>query len=244
LRALPFAALLDRGGKFLIERTRLSIAPALSYSEAGERHKDQPVVVAASLEEDVKLPSGFFPALAGADDEAQIAAGAGKPGARGVFLKDFRPDDLKRTMAAARPDILHLATHAAFNGRSDRSFIVANGGAIPINELRGLLGKGSGNDLLDLIILSACETAVGDDQASMGLAGAAVQAGARSAIASLWQVNDSGTVELMKNFYSSFRDGQGKAEALRNAQLALIRQGGDFADPGIWSAFALLGAWR
>jgi CHAT domain-containing protein len=85
---------------------------------------------------------------------------------------------------------------------------------------------------------------VGDDQAGMGLAGAAVQAGARSAIASLWQVNDLGTVKLMKAFYDSYRSGVPKAEALRTAQLALIRSGGEDANPNVWAAFTLLGAWR
>lgn len=245
LRPLPFAALLGPDGRYLIEKTRLSIAPALSYSEPGIEHKKAPFVVAASLEQDVSLPSGFFPALLGAEDEAKVAAGL-EGGARpGVFLEDFRRDELARTMAASRAQVLHLATHAAFNGRSDRSFIVANGSAIPISELRGLLsGSRSRGELLDLIVLSACETAVGDDQASMGLAGAAVQAGARSAIASLWQVSDAGTVELMRGFYRNYRAGEGKAEALRNAQLALIRKGGEFADPSVWAAFALLGGWR
>ena len=65
-----------------------------------------------------------------------------------------------------------------------------------------------------------------------------------SALASLWQVNDAGTVELMRNFYDRYREGQGKAEALRNAQVALIRSGPELADPNMGAAFTLLGAWR
>jgi CHAT domain-containing protein len=99
-------------------------------------------------------------------------------------------------------------------------------------------------DQLDLIVLSACETAVGDDQASMGLAGAAVQAGARSALASLWQANDAGTAALMTAFYGHYGQGGSKAGALRDAQLALIGRGGEFADPNVWAAFTLLGGWR
>ena len=93
-------------------------------------------------------------------------------------------------------------------------------------------------------IPSACETAVGDDEASMGLAGAAVQSGAVSAIASLWKVSDAGTVALMQAFYGFYRQGQSKSEAMRNAQLAMIDKGGAFADPSVWAAFTLLGAWR
>ena len=141
--------------------------------------------------------------------------------------------------------MLHLATHAAFNGRSDRSFIVANDEAIPISDLRGLIARNRARgDELDLLVLSACETAVGDDQASMGLAGAAVQAGAQSAIASLWEVDDIGTVALMTAFYDHYRAGESKAGALRSAQLALVEQGGELANPNIWAAFSLIGGWR
>ena len=141
--------------------------------------------------------------------------------------------------------MLHLATHASFNGRSDRAFIVANGETILLSELRQILAQNrTRGDELDLLVLSACETAVGDDEASMGLAGAAVQAGARSAIASLWPVNDAGTAQLMTNFYQLYRDGRSKSAALREAQLALITGGGMNADPNIWAAFTLLGAWR
>ncbi|HYD45937.1 MAG TPA: CHAT domain-containing protein [Phenylobacterium sp.] len=247
LRGLPFAALMDGRNRFLVERTRLSIAPALSYSQPGlERESDRLAVVAASLQQEVQLPAGYFPALEGAADEARVAAGLDGAAARpGRFIPDFHRADLEDALSGRRVDVLHLATHAAFNGRSDRSFIVANGEAISLSALRGLISENrSAADELDLLVLSACETAVGDDQASMGLAGAAVQAGARSALASLWQVDDAGTVVLMKAFYENYRGGQSKAEALRNAQLALIGQGGALANPNIWGAFTLLGGWR
>ena len=241
LRALPFAALTDGDGKFLIERTRLAVAPALAYSQPGSDRSNRPLsVVAASLAREVTLPAGVFAKLEGTADEAGVAAGPG-----GQVIADFRDADLRAALSRGRVDVLHLATHAAFNGRSDRSFIVANGEAIPLADLRGLIGANrTRGDELDLLVLSACETAVGDDEASMGLAGAAVQSGAESALASLWSVNDTGTVALMKGFYGQYRQGAGKAEALRNAQLAMIAGGGTGAQPGIWAAFILLGGWR
>ncbi len=241
LRALPFAALVDAEGKYLIERTRLSIAPALAYSQPGRPRGDRKLdIVAAALEREVALPAGTFPKLDGTHDEAQAAVGPG-----GKVIENFHEADLRTALGQGHVDVLHLATHAAFNGRSDRSFIVANDEAIPIADLRGLIqnGRGRGDELL-LLVLSACETAVGDDQASMGLAGAAVQSGAESAIASLWEVNDAGTLALMKGFYTRYRGGMGRAEALRGAQLELIKSGGDLADPQIWAAFTLLGGWR
>lgn len=241
LRALPFAALIDDKGQYLIERVGLALAPALAYSQPGrDRTKAEPNVVAVSLQREVALPAGTFAKLEGTREEAEAAAGK-----RGLLIDDFKAEDLRRALARGNVDVLHLATHAAFNGRSDRSFIVANGEAIPLADLRALIGSGRARgDELDLLVLSACETAVGDDLASMGLAGAAVQSGAQSAVASLWPVNDTGTVALMKGFYEQYRGGDRKADALRSAQLALIRQPGELAHPSIWAAFTLLGGWR
>ena len=217
LRAVPFAALLDADGHYLIERTGLSLAPALAYSQPGEvRAKASFTIVAASLQREVTLPAGFFPKLNGTAAEAEAAARSGKAGR---YIPDFRKADLISALASGDVDILHLATHASFNGRSDRAFIVANGEAIPLSELRRIIEQDRvRGDALELLVLSACETAVGDDEAGMGLAGAAVQAGVPSALASLWQVNDAGTAELMRQFYRRFRDGRvPRAGAARRA---------------------------
>jgi CHAT domain-containing protein len=187
------------------------------------------------------LPVGSFAALQGTAEEARIAA---RYASASWVIPEFTRADLGSALDR-RVDVLHLATHAAFNGRSDRAFIVANGEVIRLSELRDMIGRsGMRGEAIDLIVLSACETAVGDDEASMGLAGAAVQAGARSVIGSLWQVNDAGTAELMRQFYRRYAEGQPRSQALREAQLALIEGGGGNADPNIWAAFALLGAWR
>jgi CHAT domain-containing protein len=243
LRSVPFAALLSSDGRFLVERTALSVAPALAYSQPGAVRKDGGIsILAASLARPVSLPAGFFPALAGTAAEARIAAENGSPG---KLVENFTRQELLGALRGKPVDILHLATHAAFNGRSDRAFIVADGDVIRLSELRAILAQNRVRaDLLNLLVLSACETAVGDDEASMGLAGAAVQTGALSAIASLWQVTDTGTSELMRQFYPSYRSGKSRAQSLREAQLSLIHGGGDNADPFVWAAFTLLGAWR
>lgn len=243
LRGVPFAALVDSNGQFLVERTALSVAPALAYSQPGTARGNARLgVLAASLSKEVKLPAGEFAALTGTAAEAAIAA---KEGAPGILLQDFTRNSLMEALSSEPVDVLHLATHASFNGRSDRAFIVANGELIRLSELREMIAGGQARgDALSLLILSACETAVGDDDSSMGLAGAAVQAGALSAIASLWQVDDAGTAELMRNFYTHYRQSGSRAQSLRKAQLALIRQGGSNADPFVWAAFTLVGAWR
>lgn len=247
LRALPFSALLDRDNRFLIQRTRVTVAPSLAYSQPGSGDDTQKLqLVAAALEMEVRLPAGDFEKLEGTGAEAKIAAVVdGRRIERSWVIENFKKADLVRALTTEHVDILHLATHASFNGRSDRAFIVANGELILLSELRQILSANRARgDELDLLVLSACETAVGDDEASMGLAGAAVQAGAQSAIASLWPVNDVGTAQLMENFYQLYRQGSSKSAALREAQLAMIAGGGMGANPNIWAAFTLLGAWR
>jgi CHAT domain-containing protein len=77
----------------------------------------------------------------------------------------------------------------------------------------------------------------------MGLAGAAIQSGARSALASVWQVDDASTAQLMQDFYAAYRGGESKSGALRSAQLALSRDP-EFANPYYWAAFTIIGGWR
>jgi hypothetical protein len=243
LSTLPFAALLDANGKFLIEQTNLGIVPSLAYSQPGSGLRGAKTgVVAASLEKEVVLPVGRFPALVGTSEEARFAVAGRRSSA---FIENFHRADLEHALATQQTDVLHLATHASFNGRSDRSYIVADGEQIPIADLRSLIARNqTRGEQLDLLVLSACETAVGDDQANLGLAGAAVQSGARSVLASLWQVSDIGTAQLMKVFYTGLAAGKSKSAALREAQLTLIHQGDELADPSVWAAFILLGGWR
>ncbi|WP_293678417.1 CHAT domain-containing protein [uncultured Phenylobacterium sp.] len=247
LRALPFAVLLDEQDRHLIQKTRVSVAPSLTYSQpGGEDGGKGQQLLAASLELEVSLPAGYFEKLEGTGAEARLAAVTdGVRIERSRVLENFKKAELVQALNREPVDVLHLATHASFNGRSDRAFIVANGEVILLSELRQILQDArTRGEELDLLVLSACETAVGDDEASMGLAGAAVQAGAKSAIASLWPVNDIGTAALMKSFYERYRAGRAKGEALREAQMEMIQAGGVNADPNIWAAFTLIGAWR
>lgn len=114
-----------------------------------------------------------------------------------------------------------------------------------MDRLEQVLGYGLARDKpVELLTLSACQTAVGDDRAALGLAGVAVKAGARSALASLWFVDDSATSALMVKFYEFLRKpGTSKAEALQQAQLDLLSQR-LFRHPAYWAAFLMIGNWQ
>jgi CHAT domain-containing protein len=103
--------------------------------------------------------------------------------------------------------------------------------------------SGDSSKAIELLVLSACNTANGDDRAVLGLAGLAVKSGARSTIATLWPVKDKAAEMLMTGFYEQLRQTQiTKAEALRQSQIQLIHKS-DFSDPFFWSAFVLVGNW-
>ena len=99
------------------------------------------------------------------------------------------------------------------------------------------------DDPLELLTLSACDTAEGDDRAALGLAGVAIKAGARSALATLWEVNDEVSAQLVVDFYKELRDPSvSRVGALRRAQLKLLEDP-RYDHPGFWSPFLLINNW-
>ena len=113
-----------------------------------------------------------------------------------------------------------------------------------MDELRQTIGaRRYQEDPVELLVLSACETAAGDDRAALGLAGVALQAGARSAVATLWFINDESTAAMVSEFYRQLDESQlSKAEALRAAQLYLLDQS-HYRHPSYWAPFLLIGNW-
>jgi CHAT domain-containing protein len=147
----------------------------------------------------------------------------------------------------ARPfSVIHLATHGEFSANPDQTFILAWDRKIKVNELNTLLRARDEQreEPIELLVLSACETAAGDRRAALGIAGIAVRAGARSTLASLWSVNDASTALLMGEFYRAIGDSQmTKAEALRQAQLMLLKDSYYGPRPYYWAPYILLGNW-
>ncbi len=140
---------------------------------------------------------------------------------------------------------MHLATHGQFSSIAEETFILANDGPIKVKEFDNLLRNQEQTRTrpIELLVLSACQTAVGDNRAALGLAGAAVRAGARSTVASLWQIDDESTALFVGEFYRELRNNKiTKAEALQLAQLKLLRHP-NYQAPSFWSAYVLIGNW-
>jgi CHAT domain-containing protein len=125
-----------------------------------------------------------------------------------------------------------------------QTFLLAYDGKLTMDGLEKLISPSRYRDQpISLLTLSACQTAAGDDRAALGLAGVAVKAGASSALASLWFINDQSASMLVAEFYTQLRQpGMSKADALRNAQLRMLADK-RFSHPSYWSPFLLIGNW-
>jgi CHAT domain-containing protein len=141
--------------------------------------------------------------------------------------------------------VVHLATHGQFSSKAEDTFILTWDDRINIKQLNNVLKTRDRTEssIIELLVLSACQTAVGDKRAALGLAGMAVRAGARSTLASLWSVNDAATASFMIQFYQNLADNKvTKAEAVRRAQLSLL-QNPEYSHPYFWAPFILVGNW-
>ncbi|MBI3730877.1 MAG: CHAT domain-containing protein [Burkholderiales bacterium] len=140
--------------------------------------------------------------------------------------------------------IVHIASHGVFGGTADSTFVMAHDDLITMDNLQGFLRAGGmKNQELELLTLSACETAEGDDRAPLGLSGAALKARARSALGSLWPVSDDAATLLMGQFYRRLAEpATSKAQALQKAQLELMKNN-QFSHPFYWAPFIMVGSW-
>ena len=185
---------------------------------------------------------------------------------KSVLNEGFTLENLQQLRQQQPFSIIHFATHGEFlPGRPRNSYIYLWNSKLGLDQLRQLkLNKPT----VELFVLSACRTALGDQEAELGFAGLAVLAGVKSALGSLWYVSDEGTLGLMKAFYEQLQVAPVKAEALQQAQLSMIRgevrlaegqlvsnKGSiplppqlvklgnkDLSHPFYWSAFTLVGS--
>lgn len=238
LRNIPIAALFD-GKQYLIEKYAVALSPGLQLMATRSLHQNHISAIVGGISES----RAGFSALPAVESEVKQIS---KAVSSSVLLNQkFTSQALAEQVKSSSAGIVHLATHGQFSSRLEDTFLLTWDGEVNVKELSELL-KNRGNDptkAIELLVLSACDTAAGDDRAVLGLAGLAVKSGARSTIATLWPVKDRAAAMLMTRFYDQLRQPKiTKAEALRQAQISLIRQT-DFHDPFFWSGFVLIGNW-
>jgi CHAT domain-containing protein/uncharacterized protein HemY len=238
LRNLPPATLHD-GQQYLIEKYSVAIAPSLQLAQLETTVSERQDLLLAGLSQ---ARQGFT-SLPGVKQEIEQIQPLFTSSV--LLNNNFTEANFDQFANQTPFRVVHLATHGQFSSNAEDTFVLTWDDRINIEELNRML-RGDSKQLrpIDLLVLSACQTATGDRLATLGLAGIAVRAGARSTIASLWAVNDSATVALMTHFYQALAQGNmTKAEALRQAQISTMSNE-DFSHPFYWSAFMLIGNWQ
>jgi CHAT domain-containing protein len=238
LRNLPMAALYD-GQKYLIEKYNIALAPGLQLLQPQPLERQQLKGLLAGLSE---ARQGFSALPAVALEVNQIES---QIPAQVLLDQTFTSTSLQSRLNSVPFPVIHLATHGRFSSKAEDTFILTWDDRINVRQLDTLLRAREQSDLnpIELLVLSACQTATGDRRAALGLAGLAVRSGARSTLATLWSVNDRSTASLMVEFYRELgQPGVTKAQAVRNAQLTLLKQP-QYEHPYYWAPFILLGNW-
>jgi CHAT domain-containing protein len=213
MRTLPMAALHD-GEKFLVEKYSLGLIPSINLVDTRYESLQGAEVLAMGASKFQELSP--LPAV-----PVELSTIISEwPGV--AFLnEEFTLQNLKQQRAKTPYRMIHLATHGEFQpGDLTNSFIQLWDNQLHLDDLRQLNWD---TPPVELLVLSACRTAIGDEQAELGFAGLAVQAGVKSALASLWYVSDEGTLALMTEFYKNLQVAPIKAEALRQTQIAMLK---------------------
>lgn len=238
LRRLPLGVL-HTGEGYILEDYNIAVSPGLRLLPQGRQRRDLRVLgggVAAARQ-------GFAPLPGVAQEVAMLAETLDSP----VLLDgDFTRQKLTQAIGRYPYSVVHLATHGQFSSDPEETFLLTWDDRIQLQDLEQIFSPRKIDPTpIELLVLSACQTAAGDDRAPLGLAGFALKSGARSTLASLWSVDDQATTTLMVEFYRQINASQGQisfAEALRQAQLSQIHST-EYSHPVFWSAFILLGNW-
>ncbi len=237
LRTIPLAALHD-GSSFLINKFALAMTPGITLTDPQPLNRDKLRFLAAGLTKSVQ----GFPALPYVEEE--VASIEQLYRSDQLMNNAFQVPRLERELRDGRYGVLHIATHGKFSTDVNDSFLLTFDGKLTMQRLDQLVGLFRfRQEPLELLTLSACQTGVGDDRAALGLAGIALKAGARSALATLWFINDEASATLISEFYRQLRNPSlSKAVALQRAQMKLLNDR-VYDHPAYWSPFLLLNNW-
>jgi CHAT domain-containing protein len=237
LRTIPMAALYD-GTQFLIRKYALAATPGLTLTDPRPLPRGHGQMLAVGVANAVQ----GFPALPYVARE--LRAVHQLYGGKLLLNEDFQLTRLEQTLQQEAFSMMHIASHGEFASDAAQSFVLTFDDRLTMQQLEQLIGGLQRRTTpLELLTLSGCETALGDDRAALGLAGIAIKAGARSALATLWRVQDEATALLVTEFYRHLQDPTvSRAVALQRAQLALLDHP-HYKDPFFWSPFLLLNNW-
>ena len=239
LRNIPMAALYD-GQQFLVQKYSVSLAPSLQLIDPRPLQDQKLRVLVAALSESRQ---GFSPLPYVNTEVEEIQSNLPS---QVLLNQKFTEASFKQALGDQSAPIIHIATHGQFSSQNETTFILTWDERLDITSLNSVLQVADINQAnpIELLVLSACETAIGDERAALGIAGMAVRSGARSTIATLWQVDDEATALFMNRFYKVLTTSKTtKTEALRQAQIEVLQDTRFQAHPYFWAPYVLVGNW-
>lgn len=237
LRNIPMGALYD-GSSFLIQSYAVAVTPGLVLTNPTALNPEKINILAVGMTSATR----GFDALPGVADELEAISSLYKTTV--LVDEQFSLTNLEQALQNDNYNVVHIASHGKFSEHIEDSFILAANERLTFNDLSKFVGLYRFREQpLELLTLSACETAAGNEQAALGLAGIAIKIGARSALASLWAVDDQAAAQLVSEFYRRLRQpGSSRAKALRQAKQKLLRDP-IYRHPGYWSPFIMINNW-
>lgn len=243
LRNIPMAVLYDhKEEKFLIQKYAVALAPGLQLVDPKPLQRRKIYALTAGVSQKREIEGRSFAPLKKVKDELDKIQSA-IPKHKRLLNQNFTEENVRSQIKEASYTVVHIATHGEFSSNAEKTFILTWDKLLKVKDFDQLLrlGNSSKSRAIELLVLSACQTAVGDKRAALGLAGIAVRAGARSTLATLWSVDDESTADLMIKFYKQLEDRKlTKAEALQRAQLDLLSKD---EIPYFWAPYVLVGNW-
>jgi CHAT domain-containing protein len=243
LRNIPMSVLYDGKRKeYLMQKPyALALVPGLQLFDLRPLQRERLKVLTVGVSEQREVEGRKFDEIPNVVEELQQIGNL--VASESLLNPQFTEANLQQQINSGSFSVVHIATHGSFSSDPEQTFLLAYNQLLKSNELKDMLrtNNQSSSSIVELLVLSACETAKGDNRATLGLAGIAVQAGARSTVSTLWQVSDRSTAELMEQFYKELTKPElTKAQALHQAQLALFEQ---YKAPYYWAPYVLVGNW-
>lgn len=237
LRTIPMAALHD-GKQYAIQKFAIAVTPGMELTDARPINRARLNLLAMGLTEAVQ----GYPPLPNVGTELNAVQELFR--GKQLVNEQFLVPSMEREMKEEQFNVVHIASHGLVENDVSNSFVLAYDDKITMDRLAQLVGMFQyRNSPLELLTLSACETAVGDDRAALGLAGVAIKAGARSALATLWFIDDQATSQLVAEFYRQLQDPMvSKATALQGAQIKTLSDP-EHEHPSYWAPFLLINNW-
>ncbi|WP_375515753.1 CHAT domain-containing protein [uncultured Nostoc sp.] len=242
LRNIPMAVLYDKQQeKYLVEKYAIALTPGLQLLDPKPLRQVQLNALTAGVSEKRPVEGKEFSELENVPRELKEIKSE-VSNSEELLNQQFTQTNLQNKLQTVSFSVVHLATHGEFSSDAEKTFILTWDKLVKVKEFDNLLRVSDKNRFngIELLVLSACQTAEGDKRAALGLAGIAMRAGVRSTLATLWSIDDRSTTDVMSEFYRQLKAGVNKAEALKRAQLGIFAKE---KAPYFWAPYVLVGNW-